>query len=281
MWTLFFLMATGLCSFLIFTSTSSYLQYDVVTKIQLFKESPVEFPVVTLCNNNIFAKNPSYTIINEVIRSIHNQTFNEYHESARSKPFFYADMQNRYAQSSSLFAMFNPQYADGDRKELGYFIDEMLIGCVYNQQPCSSRDFSWYFDVEGGNCFKFNSGLDSSGQKAAIKKAELAGSYNGLILQLYVGESDNINSLSRSSGMRLMVNNRTIKNRFAQGISIPTGLSTEVKLRRTFCSKLSGPFSDCQDLAGYDSVLYRAILSMNLTYRQDDCFDLVLAEDEY
>ena len=274
MWTLFFLVATGLCSFLIFKSITNYLQFDVVTKIQLFKESPVEFPVVTLCNNNILAKNLSYKIINEVIQSVHNQTFNEYHESAKNKPFFYADMQNRYAQSSSLVAMFNPQYGDSVKKELSYFIDEMLIGCAYNQQPCSSRDFSWYFDVEGGNCFQFNSGLDSSGQQAAIKKAELAGSYNGLILQLYLGESDNINSLSRSAGMRLMVNNRTIKNRFSQGINIPTGSSTEVKLSRTFCSKLPSPYSDCQDLASYDSVLYRAILAMNLTYRQDDCFDL-------
>ena len=276
MWIIFFLGATGFCSYLVFQSICNYLQFDVVTKIQLFKESPVDFPVVSFCNNNMFAKNFSYEIINGIIKNVYNQTFDEYHESAKNKLFYYADLQNTYTKSSSLFAMFNPQYTDDDKKAISFTINEMLIGCTYNQQPCSSSNFSWYFDVEGGNCFKFNSGYDSNGKKTEIKKAELAGSYNGLLLQIFVGKSDNINSLLRASGIRLMINNQSLRNRYSDGINIPTGLSTEVKLSRMFFEKLPNPYSDCQDLTGYDSVLYKAIMDMNLTYRQDDCFDLCL-----
>ena len=205
-----------------------------VTKIQLFKESPVDFPVVSFCNNNIFAKNFSYEIINGIIKYDYNQTFYEYHESAKNKLFYYADLQNTYTKSSSLFAMFNPQYTDDDKKAISFTIDEMLIGCTYNQQPCGSSNFSWYFDIEGGNCYKFNSGYDSNGKKTEIKKAQLADVYNGLFLQLYVGKSDNINSLSRTSGMRLMITNQTQRNRFSDGINIPTGSSAEIKLNRMF-----------------------------------------------
>jgi hypothetical protein len=73
-----------------------------------------------------------------------------------------------------------------------------------------------------------------------------------------------------------MINNQTIRNRYDKGIDIPTGSSTSVKLKRSLFEKLPVPYSDCQDLANFDSVLYRAILDQNLTYRQEDCFDLCL-----
>ena len=144
MWIIFFLGATGFCSYLVFQSVSNYLQFDVVTKIQIFKESTVDFPVVSFCNNNVFAKNVSYDIINGVIKTSYNQTFDAYYKSLLNNTFFNADNSIYYLKPTTLFKIFGPMYTNDDKKGISYSIDEMLLGCIYNQIPCNSSEFSWY-----------------------------------------------------------------------------------------------------------------------------------------
>ena len=54
-----------------------------------------------------------------------------------------------------------------------------------------------------GNCFTFNSGLD---QNNAVRKMTVSGSQNGLILELYLDQTNYMhNKLSRIAGARVTV----------------------------------------------------------------------------
>ena len=52
MWTIFFIGCASFCFFLIKDSIMSYLDYDVVTRIDLIQENPAPFPTITFCNLN-------------------------------------------------------------------------------------------------------------------------------------------------------------------------------------------------------------------------------------
>ena len=62
-WTLFFLISLGYCSFSIIKTINSYFNWEYLTKIEDFRENPTEFPAITVCNlnkyGNEFAKNVS------------------------------------------------------------------------------------------------------------------------------------------------------------------------------------------------------------------------------
>ena len=65
-----------------------------------------------------------------------------------------------------------------EKKSLGHQLDDILLSCEFNSQPCDSSDFSWFFDITYGNCFTFNTGINLK------KQTILAGSNFGLKLSL-------------------------------------------------------------------------------------------------
>ena len=64
MWIIFVIGCSSFCIYSIINSIMSFLDYEVVTKIELIPENPTQFPTVTLCNLN--AKNSKYNL-NETI----------------------------------------------------------------------------------------------------------------------------------------------------------------------------------------------------------------------
>ena len=58
----------------------------------------------------------------------------------------------------------NSNYFTKEQKKLlGHDLDDILYGCSWNNEPCSSNEFVWSFDKWFGNCWSFNSGFNSSG----------------------------------------------------------------------------------------------------------------------
>jgi len=66
MWFLFILLSTGFCFYMVTKSVMDYLNHDVVTKIRVFNEAPIEFPTITICNLNPFTTNASIEYINNM-----------------------------------------------------------------------------------------------------------------------------------------------------------------------------------------------------------------------
>jgi hypothetical protein len=59
-------------------------------------------------------------------------------------------------------------------------------------------------------------------------------------------------------------------------MSIPAGFSSDISIKRTFIRKKGGHYSPCSDnLQASNSPFYKQIISMNQTYRQIDCIEML------
>ena len=65
----------------------------------------------------------------------------------------------------------DPSFGEENRKKLGYDLATTLFSCSYNGEDCNVDEFEWYFDLNLGNCFRFNSGKDSYGNQTKIKES--------------------------------------------------------------------------------------------------------------
>ena len=99
---------------------------------------------------------------------------------------------------------------DFSKKSLGHDIMDSMLLCSFNLNECTSADFSWYYDSLYGNCYSFNSGFNSTGQKRDASVSYLAGNWHGLIVDFYVRSYENFslfNSLWGGSGAILRIDN--------------------------------------------------------------------------
>jgi hypothetical protein len=138
-WIFGFLGFSAICSMLISKSFISYFQYETVTKIETVYEVPTLFPTVTFCNLNPFTTNESFQYVQDFLKK---NNFNDL-DQILSQNFSDLIRAFRYGVGISLRSL---DITDDYRKRMGLLIDEMLLKCVYNNQPCSENDFVWYYD---------------------------------------------------------------------------------------------------------------------------------------
>ena len=85
-------------------------------------------------------------------------------------------------------------------------------------------DFEYFFDINYGNCYKYNSGLNSSNQSVSIKQIITSGDSHGLQLDLLLGQEDKNERITYSSGVYLAIHNKSFKGFLSTiGFNIPTG----------------------------------------------------------
>ena len=159
---------------------------------------------------------------------------------------------------------------------MGYNLTDSLLTCSYNGEECNVDEFEWYFDLNLGNCFRFNSGKDFYRNRTKLKESVKAGPKNGLGLQFYLKPSENKYSSFFSEGMRVFVHNNSIIPSFSEGVNVEPSKITDITIQRTFIQKEPYPYSDCIDLTNFKSDYYKFLIGLNRTYRQQDCFDLCL-----
>jgi hypothetical protein len=165
------------------------------------------------------------------------------------------------------------------KKSIGHSIDDILIGCKFNYQSCSSADFLWEYDKIYGNCYSFNSGFNSTGHRVELKKSSLAGYSYGLQLDLYVNFYENLtlfNSVTGGLGAILRIDNVTHGiDHVAEGVMVSAGSVTNSALGRENKFIMKQPYSDCvldnDATTSFDSDIYKAILESNFSYSQQFC----------
>ena len=54
------------------------------------------------------------------------------------------------------------KFTESQKKILGNPLDKVLLFCSFNLLECSADDFEWHYDMNYGNCYKFNSGKNST-----------------------------------------------------------------------------------------------------------------------
>ena len=85
---------------------------------------------------------------------------------------------------------------------------------------CNSSIFYTYFDVNYGKCFRFNSGLNSLGNKIPIFLSRKPGKRNGLRIDLFIGTNFDSDD---STGINIRIHNKTLEPSYNEGVDISPG----------------------------------------------------------
>jgi len=254
-WIIFFCISASVCTYSIIASILNYFQYSVVTTIETITEIPSNFPVIAICNlNQLQTKNSldlvqKYSAINYFSNILKN--------------FF---MMNELSSFNDTF-----------KKSFIYSLNETLLSCTINTISCSSSDFVWSYNPIYGNCYSFNTGFNSSGNSIDLIQISKAGNLNGLKLELFIDNPNNIANFIQKSGYHVIIHNKTYKISLNDGYDISSGVETNLAVNKIYQTLKPKPHSDCivlNTINSFDSYLYRAIYRLNQTYRQNDCFDL-------
>ena len=280
-WIAFFIVFSGATSWLVILCVLNYFEYELVSKIEVINERPTEFPTKTVFNSNPFTTSFSQDIMANIIDvSFGSESFNNLsYWNAYFEIFNLTYLTKMYVSTYSAFK------TKENKSKLGLDLNFHTQNCLFNQIWCSwieyedgggfFPDFNWYYTFDFGNCYQFNSGFNSSGHSVPMKKVYREGKDFGL--QIWIGPLLNYNTkypISESKGLKVFIHNQSFPPLLSQGINVKVGEETNIAVTRTFTHHYPEPFTDCVDLSTSNSELYKYILSLNQTYRQQDCLDL-------
>jgi hypothetical protein len=275
---LFLIVSYGLASYMTIQLIMSYFNYGVTTTIRTIYETPSMFPQVTICNLNPFTTKKAF----DYLKSIDTDGL----LNSMANMSFYQKDQNYYKILFKTGGLLKNE-TNAFKQSLGHSLDDILIKCKFNHGECSAKDFSWTWDNYYGNCFSFNSGLNSSGHKSDLRHSDLSGYPYGLAIDVYVGFYEQLsflNSFASGRGAFIKVLNATHKigNDFTEGVFASSGMATKIAIKREIKSMLPQPYSDCiidkgKDLT-FDSFLYNLIKNSIYDYTQQFCFQQCLQQ---
>ena len=80
-----YLFFKALCSYIISNDILAFTKYDVVTKVNIINESPIQIPIITLCNLNGYTTEATQELINRIRKEIQiqNQSFESEEEETK------------------------------------------------------------------------------------------------------------------------------------------------------------------------------------------------------
>ncbi len=177
----------------------------------------------------------------------------------------------------------SPKFPSTIKQSFGFKKHEFFIDLKFKTESkylLQNEFITHYYDLHYGNCFKFNSGFDQNGSAVPLVKQVSAGKNHGIFMVLFAdvfkNELSNFLNYDYSYGIKIAINNQTYIPLYKEGftLSVKTGTCTSIGLKKLISSRLPKPFSPCEDLSSYDSVLYREFLKQNKTYKQDVCYEM-------
>ena len=166
-WLFSLLASFSASAYLIISNLMYYYEYEVITKVRNFYESPAQFPQVIVCNQNIIT------------------TQYGYNASSRD-PNYWANQRGAAPQS--------------DKNLISHSLSDLLLSCYFNGIQCHSSDFYPTYDRNMGNCYAFNAGKNSLGKAASKVLAMRAGSQYGLQLTWYTNYYELLSGQQNQSG---------------------------------------------------------------------------------
>ena len=271
LWAICLVVSISLCLFLLIRGIKAFLEFDVVTSIKTVEERPALFPSITICEINKFKSEDSADLIKEIY-------FTEYGINLTKDNFYDENVLNLYYNVYELATVIatNPDFGDANRKKLGFDLNDILFECWFNSNQCNINDFKYFWDYNYGNCYTFNFGFNSSGDAVPLKYSYKPGYFEGLSMELVFEDKEYMFSNVFNQGATLFIHNNTHKPIFSNGIEILTGNSVNIGIKKTLTHKYPDPYSECKDLSSVNSYFYDILTQSNKSYRQSDCFELLL-----
>jgi hypothetical protein len=269
-WAVSFLISSACCAFMVNRTISTYFEFDVVSKFSVMSEIPSVFPTVTICNIQPFTTNEGQSFVNHISKIYYLKNFSQMHNLDLQSEFY---LWTFLLQSNAI--ILNKK----ERVKLGYTLNDMIISCYFATTKCTESDFEYFYSKIYGNCYKFNSGRNSSGHQIPLVSMSKTGKLMGLKLELFLGFNNNIGFIDKIKGAHIIISNQSLPISIYDGFDVPLGQETNVHLKRELINRLEAPYSECVTDNSLISSRYFEILNKNRNmYRQADCIDLCLQE---
>jgi amiloride-sensitive sodium channel subunit alpha/amiloride-sensitive sodium channel subunit gamma len=290
-WIVFFLCSVGFFGFLLIGSVRDYLKFEVKTTTRVEYESKLKFPMISFCNSKPMMTRFAYDY---AIKQFLNVYGSPPPDSVLSVLYGNFTDPNEFYWFNNNLDMFNiillminkfadPKFNQSTQQAFGLTYAQFFNQFSMNSDPVSGDSFYWYYDATYGNCYKFNSGVTENGSKIDILEQASTGYNNGIwsvnFLDVFANQTYNfVNSYNvNTMGLKLSIDDQnSIPLYFYNMLSVKPGTCTYVKLKKTITKNLPYPYTNCQDLTNYHSVLYDKFLKLNKTYSQQVCFQLCL-----
>ena len=178
-WLIVFLGFSGVTCYLCVQNILVYLQWGTVSTIEIVREVPTQFPVVTICDSNPFTSSNAQSLLetlalekfNVNISSMNNTEFSAFKENLTN-----------YAK----IVVNNPAFGDANRQLLGF----SSLSSIVLQKRFDLDDFDfptnflWYWHANYGNCYQFNTGIyNTSYNMSTLKTQASEGDQFGLYIK--------------------------------------------------------------------------------------------------
>ena len=256
MWSLVTILSAYFCVSEMIDASLDYFSYVTITSFDTFSETQAPFPAITICNLNPFQTDFAL----------------EYIKMSPMATLLNNDSLDDFRKRLSLLSLLS-KLNDTTKKQFAYGIEEILISCTFNTQPCTQNDFEWYFHPFYGTCYRFNNQLQP-------RIVTSSGYIFGLRFELVAGNEAKMPSYIQKSGYQIMIVNQTKLPTINRGFFVSPGAETFFEISRSFSSKLGRPYSECLDdrqlSDSVDSEIYKVIKIQKQEYRQVDCFALAI-----
>ena len=171
-WICVLIASSASCVFLIVKTVEEYMRFEVTTKIRVLTGQEAVFPTITICNLNPFTTPYADELFSAA--NITNDPNNIW-------------LLDEYMKQTT------GSYLSNAQKERMSSLDDMLVGCKFSFDSCSSSQFQFVYHPLYMNCYRFNSGFNASQQSTELNKIVSAGIVNSLTIDLYSGLSDSQN----------------------------------------------------------------------------------------
>ena len=169
-------------------------------------------------------------------------------------------------------AVFN-QNSDAVRKSYGYQLENMLVSCHFNYNPCYLSDFTYFYDPLYGNCYTFN-------KEAPVKNITIPGLSYGLTLELFLGNPPTETQYQFNDGIIVSIDNQSsIPFADEEAFKVAAGSETDLIVRRNFVNMLPSPYGNCLSDSSTNSTFHSTyfdfiVTNLNGTYKHNFCYSL-------
>ena len=238
-WISCFLVSFSYCFYQLINTFMDYLNFNVISNYHNQYEVPTQFPTVDICNLNPYDGNQLHQLA-----SIINSSYVD--ESLKNQ--YYIEDINTLTES---FKSYLEHTLENNKSEFyiaGFYFYQMMLSCIYNNQPCLQTDFQYYHNYFYGSCYSFNVGYDFWNNPTQLRYSKQGGAEYGLQLELFVGDYNYQQLYTYLSGIKVLIRNKSsIPFPEELGIEISPGTQTNIAVSKLYINHLPMPYNDCID----------------------------------
>jgi hypothetical protein len=307
MWISVFIVSTAIFTYLLMNCIREFQKHEVKSTTSIAREPKMKLPMLSFCNSKpMMTKFASDYAIEQFINAYSEVKFkmslfargdeltDEQQIPANVTSILYGNFTdpndfftfNNDLQVMTIIQMMINRFADpafnqSMQQEFGLTYEQFFNQFSMNSEPVSSDFFHWYFDPTYGNCWRFNSGVMQNGSSIDILEQTATGYGYGVwsinFLDVFANQTYNfMNTFNvNTMGLKISIDEpSSIPLYYYNMLSLKPGTCTYINMKKIVTINLPYPYTNCQDLTNYHSILYDKFSKLNKTYSQKVCFEL-------